>query len=105
MVNNYEWADVLNLKLRILSIKFVPRHMFVNNCSQSIIFAQDEKETFQQYYLHPGESVSYNFEDKKKNHNSVKIRLPRSTEKDVHTLILFEDIQVLNWSSKFSIND
>lgn len=79
--------------------------MFVNNCTQPVVFAQDEKEAFKQYYLNPGESVSYNFEDKKKKDNTVKIRLPKATEKDGNSLIAYEEIPILDWSSKFSIND
>ena len=86
------------------SIKIVPRYIFVNNWSKSIILAQDIKNCNKQFWISPGESTIYHFENKGSKDNYVKIREPDEKElKD--SLFKWEEINTTDWSSRFSIDD
>lgn len=90
---------------KTLSVKFVPRYMFVNSCSTPVVFAQDDKNSTKQYFVNPGESICYHFQDKKDKNNNIKIRAAKIIEKDNDSLMDYSDIPAQDWSSRFSIDD
>jgi hypothetical protein len=87
---------------KTLSVKFVPRYMFVNNSNRPVIFAQEEKDG---KFVNPGESVTYYFESKKKQNIKIKVREPKQSEVDDSTILSYQEIESTDWSSKFAVDD
>ena len=90
---------------RTTNIKIVPRYMFVNNSSSPIVMAQDGEKSTKQYWIPSGGSTIYHFESKASKNNFVKIRLPDLEVENEAKMFYYEDINITDWSSRFSIDD
>ena len=87
------------------AIKIVPRYIFVKNWSKPVVLAQDNKNACKQYWISPGNSTVYHFENKANKDNFIKIREPYNSELDESKLFDWREVETTHWSSRFSIDD
>ena len=87
------------------SIKIVPRYVFMNHCNKPLVLSQDHNDTTKQYYIKPGDSITYNFENRGKKDNFVKLREPTGGDNEEDKFADYQEIPPTDWSSRFSIDD
>lgn len=87
------------------AIKLVPRYVFMNHCKKPLVLSQDSENPLKQYFLKPGETVTYNFEHKGSKENFVKLREPTSRDNGKEEFEDYKSIEPTAWSSRFSIDD
>lgn len=67
--------------------------------------AQDGDNSEKQYWLNKGDSIPYHFENKSNKENFVKFREPNPDEILDFKARPYDDVDVTDWSSKFSTDD
>lgn len=70
-----------------------------------MIVAQDDKHSHKQYWLGPGETSVYHFENKASKDNFVKVREPYEHEDRDTNVTPYDEVGLTDWSSRFSVDD